>query len=57
MEVSSINSLIHYSKAIGDVSCAEIDHIPVTNIRYIARLEAQKNQRKREMDNLTEILN
>ena len=57
IEVLSINSLVHYSKAIGDVSCAEIDHIPVTNIRYIARLEAQKDQRKREMDNLTEILN
>ena len=42
MEVSSINSLVYYSKAIGDESCAEIDHIPVTNIRYLARLEAQK---------------
>lgn len=56
-EVLAINALVHYSKAIEDDSCEGFDYIPVKTLRYLARLEAQKTKRMKEMDNLTEILN
>lgn len=48
-EVLSMNALVHYSNAIGDKSLAHYNYIPITRLKFLARLEAQASQRQQEL--------